>query len=74
MEGEVFHDGSVLKPGPAVYNAPAWSVVKTDEEGDLVACLSGPVGASLPPSSPAAEHLGFLAAVSCPKVTKAWTD
>eukprot|EP00959_Pyramimonas_sp_CCMP1952_P279400 5841429-Pyramimonas_sp.AAC.1 len=74
MQGEVFHDGSFLKPGPAVHAAPAWSVVKIDEDGDLVASLSGPVGASLPPTSPAAEDVGFLVATSCPRVTKAWTD
>ena len=48
--------------------------MKIDDAGDLVASISGPVGASLPPTSPAAEHVGVLAAASCPRVTKAWTD
>eukprot|EP00959_Pyramimonas_sp_CCMP1952_P295180 6173552-Pyramimonas_sp.AAC.1 len=49
MEGEAFRDGSGLKTRPAVYDAPAWSLVRIDETGKLVASVSGPWGpASLP--------------------------
>eukprot|EP00959_Pyramimonas_sp_CCMP1952_P226625 4738493-Pyramimonas_sp.AAC.1 len=37
MEGEVFHGGSVLKPGRRVHDAPAWAAVKIDQDGGLVA-------------------------------------
>ena len=58
LEGSVFYDGSADKhPVPDLRRA-AWAAVMVDNDGCEVARLVGPVWASLPQTSQAAEQCG----------------
>jgi hypothetical protein len=66
MVGEVFTDGSCLKQGPITWHRTGWSVCKVTEDGTLQGWMRGTVGASLPQTSPAAEHVASLAGACAP--------
>ena len=73
--GEVFTDGSAVMDGPPQFHTAGWSVVKLDDSGDPLAVLYGPVGAALPCTSQAGEHVAALAvATFCPAVTDIHSD
>ena len=74
MEGELFTDGSCLKPGPAVWNSTGWAVCKISRDGKLLASVSGQVGRQLPQTSPASEHVAALVAAAFPRVTGVYSD
>jgi hypothetical protein len=72
--GEVFTDGSCIKPGPPVWNATGWAVCKISPEGQLLASVSGQVGKQLPQTSPASEYVASLVAAGFPRVTTTYSD
>ena len=71
MWGPVFVDGSCTAFKYKVLNRAAWSVAMVDEQGELVARISGTVWASLPQTPQAAEYVALGAAAElCTK--EAW--
>ena len=76
FNGEVFLDGSCTKTFAKELNRASWAITKLDEStGELVARLHGPVWATLPQTSPAAEFcaMAALAQVAGPG-THAYSD
>ncbi len=67
FHGEVFTDGSCFKRGPPPWYQAGWSVVKISTEGVVLAWARGVLGTQLPQSSPAAENLAVLAAMTSSK-------
>jgi hypothetical protein len=62
MQGTVFTDGSFTPLGPPTWSVATWAVVKTSQDGVLLAWASGSVGKDLPNTIAAAERVGVLAA------------
>jgi exonuclease III len=72
FHGEVFLDGSCTKTFAKELNRASWAITKIDEiTGELEARLHGPVWATLPQTSPAAEFcaMAALAQVAGPCTT-----
>ena len=63
LQGNIFYDGSCIKRGAPGIDRATWAAVQVDEEGAVVACVSGPVWRSLPQTARAAEHCARAAAV-----------
>ncbi len=74
MEGTVFTDGACTKPGPVTWNRTGWAVAKVNEQGDLLAAVSGTVGRQLPQTPAAAEYIAALVASEFPRVQIAFSD
>ena len=71
----MFTDGSCFKHGPITWHRAGWSVVKMSEDGVLLGWAAGRVGQQLPQTSPAGEHVAFLATTSLSAaVTEVCTD
>jgi hypothetical protein len=66
MVGDVFTDGSCHKQGPITWHRTGWAVCKVSADGILQGWMRGVVGASLPQTSPAAEHVAALAGACAP--------
>ena len=65
MQGHIFYDGACTRDIEDEFSRAVWGVIQLGLAGNVVATLSGPVPASLPQSSQAAEHAGRIAAVEC---------
>eukprot|EP00972_Heterocapsa_arctica_P011417 1673822-Heterocapsa_arctica.AAC.1 len=60
FQGHAFLDGSCIKqPCTTELSGASWAIAKIDDMCNLVAYMHGPVWATLPQTSPAAEHAAF---------------
>ena len=58
-----FNDGSCKQTGDPELTRAAWAVVEVDQEGQLVACLEGPVWRGAPQTAQAAEYVACASAI-----------